>query len=306
MLKFFLKRLVSIIPTIFVVTVAVFMMVHLMPGDPAQIIAGDMATEEQIEMIRKHHGFNRPLHEQYISYMSRLLKGDFGTSTRTGVKINKELAVRLPNTLKLAGTASVFSLITGVLVGVLAAVKRNSIFDNICMLIALIGLSVPPFYLGLMLILIFSVTLGIFPISWNGSIMALVLPSISLGMRSSATTARMTRSNMLEVLSQDYITNARAQGFSECKLIFRHALKNSMNAIITVASTQFGALLAGAVITERVFAIPGLGDLIVTAIRARDFQVVQSGVLVVAIIFVFINLLVDLLYPIINPRIKIS
>lgn len=306
MVKFLLKRLVALIPTLLLVTIAVFCMVQLMPGDPARLMAGEMASEEQVEQIRKLYGYDKPMHEQYFNYMSRVLRGDFGTSTRTNRSVNEELSLRFPNTMRLAVAAIVIAFVIGTLVGVLSATKRNSIFDNVSMLVALVGLSIPPFYLGLLLILQFSVNNQVFPILYNGTLASMVLPAITLSARSMATIARMTRSSMLEVMSQDFITTARAQGLSERKVVFNHALKNSMNAIVTVAGLQFGYLLGGAVITERTFSWPGLGDLVVTAIRARDFAVVQSAILVIAISFVFVNLLVDVLYVIINPRIKLS
>ena len=307
MVKFILKRLVSMIPVLLVVSVLVFLMVHLMEGDPARIIAGEGATDEDVERVRIAQGFDRPLYEQYFMYMNKIFHGDMGTSIRTNRPVADEIfASRLPNTLILAAVAIFISIIIGISIGVLSATKRYSIFDNASMLFALIGLSIPPFYLGLMLMLIFCVNLQLLPISAEITLGGIILPAITLSARSMATIARMTRSSMLEVMSQDYIQTARAQGFSERKVIFGHALKNSMNTIVTVAGLQFGSLLGGAVITEQVFGWPGLGTLIVTSIRARDFPVVQSAILVLACLFVLINLCVDILYAFINPRIKLS
>lgn len=306
MVKFILKRLVTMLPVLLVVSILVFLMVHMMPGDPARIIAGETATEADIERVRVAQGFDKPLAEQYFRYMFNILKGDMGTSIRTNRAVSEEIMSRLPNTLLLAAAAIFISIVVGITIGVLSATKRYTLFDNFSMLFALFGLSIPPFYLGLMLMLIFSVNLKWLPISGGVTLVGIILPAITLSARSMATIARMTRSSMLEVMSQDYIQTARAQGFSERKVIFRHALKNSMNTIVTVAGLQFGSLLGGAVITEQVFGWPGLGTLIVTSIRARDFPVVQSSILVLACMFVLINLLVDILYAFINPRIKLS
>lgn len=304
--KFILKRLGTMIPVLLVVSILVFLMVHMMPGDPAQIIAGEAATEADIERVRVAQGFDKPLIEQYFRYITNVLRGDMGTSIRTNRAVSDEIRSRLPNTLVLAGAAIALSILIGIPIGIVSATKRFSIFDNMSMLFALIGLSIPPFYLGLMLMLFFCVTLKWLPISGGVTLVGIILPAITLSARSMATIARMTRSSMLEVMSQDYIQTARAQGFSERKVIFGHALKNSMNTIVTVAGLQFGSLLGGAVITEQVFGWPGLGSLVVTSIRARDFPVVQSTILVLASMFVLINLLVDILYAFINPRIKLN
>lgn len=306
MFKYILKRLLSIIPVLFVVSILVFIMVHLMPGDPARVIAGDMATPEDIENVRVTHGFNKPLPEQYFIYITNVLKGDFGTSVITRQPVAFEIAQRLPNTVLLALVSITISIVFGIAIGIISATKRYSFFDNTCMLLALIGLSIPAFYLGLMLMLIVCVNwqlLAISPgVNWRG----IILPAITLSSRPLATIARMTRSSMLEVMNQDYILMARAQGYSEIKVIFGSALKNSMNTIVTVAGLQFGALLGGSVITERVFSWPGLGDYIVTAIRARNFPGIQMSILVIATLYVFVNLFVDILYAFINPRIKLN
>ena len=302
--KFILKRLCTLIPVLFIVSILVFLMVHVMPGDPARIMAGDSATDETVENIRQAYGFDKPLYEQYFRYIIKALQGDFGTSFRTGRPVAEEIAIRFPNTMLLAVSAIIISIVFGIGIGLISATKRNSIFDNVSMVVALIGLSIPPFYLGLMLMLIFCVILNWFPITAEISLISMVLPAVTLSARSLATIARMTRSSMLEVMSQDYILTAKAQGFSNRKIIFNHALKNSMNSIVTVAGIQFGSLLGGSVITEKVFGWPGLGELVITAIKARDFPVVQTTILVIAVSFVVVNLLIDILYVLINPRIK--
>ena len=266
MRKFILKRLCTLIPVLIVVSILVFLMVHVMPGDPARIMAGDTATEQDVEKIRVAYGFDRPLYEQYFRYISKALRGDFGTSFRTGRPVAQEIAIRFPNTMLLAVAAIVISIVFGIGIGLISATKRNSIFDSVK----------------------------------DGRIM----PSLTLSARSLATIARMTRSSMLEVMSQDYILTAKAQGFNSRKIIFSHALKNAMNSIVTVAGIQFGTLLGGSVITEKVYGWPGLGELVITAIKARDFPVVQTTILVIAVSFVAVNLFVDVLYVLINPRIK--
>lgn len=294
----------TLIPVLIVVSILVFLMVHVMPGDPARIMAGDTATEQDVEKIRVAYGFDRPLYEQYFRYISKALRGDFGTSFRTGRPVAQEIAIRFPNTMLLAVAAIVISIVFGIGIGLISATKRNSIFDSISMVLALVGLSIPPFYLGLMLMLIFCVILKWLPITAEVSFVGMILPSLTLSARSLATIARMTRSSMLEVMSQDYILTAKAQGFNSRKIIFSHALKNAMNSIVTVAGIQFGTLLGGSVITEKVYGWPGLGELVITAIKARDFPVVQTTILVIAVSFVAVNLFVDVLYVLINPRIK--
>ena len=304
MRKFILKRLCTLIPVLIVVSILVFLMAHVMPGDPARIMAGDTATEQDVEKIRVAYGFDRPLYEQYFRYISKALRGDFGTSFRTGRPVAQEIAIRFPNTMLLAVAAIVISIVFGIGIGLISATKRNSIFDSVSMVLALVGLSIPPFYLGLMLMLIFCVILKWLPITAEVSFVGMILPSLTLSARSLATIARMTRSSMLEVMSQDYILTAKAQGFNSRKIIFSHALKNAMNSIVTVAGIQFGTLLGGSVITEKVYGWPGLGELVITAIKARDFPVVQTTILVIAVSFVAVNLFVDVLYVLINPRLK--
>ena len=306
MIKYILKRVISVIPVLIAVSILVFMMVHIMPGDPAELLAGDMATEEDIARIREKYGYDQPLYVQYLKYVGNLLKGDLGTSTKTHRAVAADLAVRFPNTLKLALVATALASVFGIAFGLISAQLRYSIWDNLAMFIALIGLSIPPFYLGLMLMLVFCVNLGWLPISSDVWYIAMILPVLTVAARSMAVIARMTRSSMLEVLSQDYILNARAHGFSELKVVFGCALKNAMNSIITIMGIQFGTLLGGAVVTEKIFGWVGIGDYLVTAIKARDYQVVQSTILITAIAFVFVNLVIDILYAFINPKIKLS
>lgn len=294
------------IPVLLVVTVFVFMMVHLMPGDPARVIAGDMATEEDIELVRVSYGFDKPLSVQYLSYMSKILRGDLGTSFRTNRPIRDDLKLRFPMTLQLVVWATVVASIVGIVIGLMSAVMRYSFIDNLVSVVALIGLSTPPFYLGLMLILFFCVELKWLPISSDVPFIALLLPVLSVSARSLAVIARMARSSMLEVMGQDYILTAKSQGYKPRKIIFGWALKNAMMAVITQIGLQFGVLLGSTVVTEKVFGWPGIGDYLVSGIKGRDFQVVQSTVLLIALVFVAVNLLVDVLYAFINPKVQLD
>lgn len=306
MLSYALRRLLILIPLLIVVSVLVFSTIYLMPGDPAEVIAGEGASKEDIENVRQSLGLDRPLHEQYLSWLARALRGDFGKSIRTGRPVGQEIGFRFKNTVSLTVFSMLFATIFGLIAGIVSAVRRYSLYDNLSMVIALIGISITPFYLGLMLMLFFSVRLGWLPLmgldSWKGWI----LPSITLGARPLAMIARMTRSSMLEVMGQDYILTARAQGLPERLIIFRYALRNALNTVITVVGLQFGQQLGGAVITETVFALPGIGRLAVESIKARDFPALQAAILVVATAFVLVNLIVDLLYAYVNPRIRYS
>ena len=304
MVKYICKRLLTMIPVLFVVSVLVFMMVHMLPGDPARMIAGEMATEDDIALVRASYGLDKPLPEQYITYIKKIFHGDFGTSFKTKRPVAEELAIRFPNTLKLSCAAILFAVVVGVGVGILSATKRYSIFDNFSMLLAMVGLSLPTFYLGLMLILIFCVKLRWMPITGGTGLIATILPAIGLGAQCMSAFARITRSSMLEAMGAEHIMTAKAQGFSRRKVIFGHALKNAMTTITTSVGLQFGALMGGAVVVETVFNWPGLGEYMVTAITARDFPVVQSSILVVACTYVVVNLAVDILYAFVNPKIK--
>ncbi len=306
LLKFIGRRLLTVIPILIVVSILVFLMIHVMPGDPARVIAGETASDEDVQNVRVSLGLDRPLYVQYLSYLARLAQGDLGRSARSGRPVSQEIGFRFVNTMRLSVWAIVFATAFGLAAGIVSATKRYSFFDNLSMLIALIGISITPFYLGLMLMLWFSVRIPLFPLMGLDTPLAIVLPAVTLGARPLAMIARMTRSSMLEVFGQDYILTARAQGLTETQVIFRHALRNALNTVVTVVGLQFGQLLGGAVITESVFALPGIGRLAVDSIKSRDFAVVQACVLAMAISFVLINLVVDVLYAYINPRIRLS
>ncbi|MBW2148717.1 MAG: ABC transporter permease [Deltaproteobacteria bacterium] len=299
-----IRRLLQLIPVILSVTVIIFLMLHLIPGDPAEILAGEEATMEDIHAIREQLGLDKPLIVQYFTYMKNIARGDLGRSMRTRRPVLQEIMDRYLNTVWLAAWSVVFMIIMGVTTGILSAIKQYSWLDNISMIVALFGVSMPVFWLGLMLMLIFAVHLGLFPTTGIGSFKHLVLPAVTLGASATAVVARLTRSSMLEVIRQDYIRTARAKGLNEFLVIMRHALKNAMIPVVTIVFLRFGALLGGAVLTETVFAWPGIGWLMIDAIWSRDYPVVQGCILMVAVSFVLINLFTDLLYAFIDPRIR--
>jgi len=304
MTAYILRRILIALPTLLGVVVLVFLMVRLAPGDPAVLLAGEFATPETLEAIRARYGLDRGLPEQFLIYLEALLRGDLGESARSRRPVLEELKTYFPNTLELASAAILVAVLTGIPLGILAALRPGSSLDLSVMVLALLGVSMPVFWFGLLAILIFSVGLGWFPVAGKGTLAHLILPAITLGINATALLARMTRGTLLEVLSQDYIRTARAKGLAERVVIFKHALRNALIPVVTVVGLEFGTLLSGAVITETIFAWPGLGQLLVGSILARDYPVVQGAVLLVAITFVLINLLVDLLYATIDPRVR--
>lgn len=304
MLQYTLRRILVAIPSLLGVMIIVFAMVRLAPGDPAQNLAGEFADQETIELIRERFGLNEPTHVQFYRFVVGVAQGDLGTSTRTYRPVTADLATFFPNTIELALGAIFVALLFGIPAGILASLRPNSPFDLSVMIGALIGVSMPVFWFGLLAILIFSVQLGWFPVAGRGSLMHLLLPAVTLGLSSMAIIARMTRSSMLEVLNQDFIRTARAKGLFGRGVVMKHALRNALVPVVTVVGLQFGQLLAGAVITETVFSWPGIGRLLVDSIRARDYPVVQGAVLLIAVSFIFINLVVDLVYGFIDPRIR--
>lgn len=301
--SYFLRRLVALIPTLFGVSVAVFLLLHLVPGDPARMVAGLDATEADIALIRQDLGLDKSLPEQYITWLGNLLQGNMGKSTRTRNPVTYEIGLRLPATWQLTAVSITIAVFLGLVTGITAATRRNSALDYGSMVAALLGICTPSFWLGLMLMLIFAVQLHWFPTSGRGDWRHLVLPGVTLGAGAAAIIARVTRSSMLEVLNQDYIRTATAKGLRQQTVVYRHALKNALIPVVTVVGLEFGYLLAGAVITETVFAYPGIGRLLVDSIGFRDFPVVQGILLILAFQFVIVNLIVDLLYAWLDPRI---
>ena len=303
MYRYIIRRLLLTIPVVIGVSIIVFSIIRLLPGDPARALAGVNATPEYIQQVREQFGLNDPLHVQYWNFVTNLLQGDLGTSTFSNRPVTTEIRERFPRTLILASVSLVLATVIGVSAGIVSATRRNSLFDNASMFVALIGVAAPVFWLALMLQLLFSVQLRWLPATGMGGIEHLILPSITLGMASAALMARITRSSVLEVLQQDFITTARAKGVAERMVIYKHALKNALIPVVTVLGLQFGILLGGAVLTETVFAWPGVGRLLVDAILRRDYPVVQGTVMLLAFLFVIINLVVDIIYAFLDPRI---
>ncbi|MDQ7859670.1 MAG: ABC transporter permease [Armatimonadota bacterium] len=303
MSHYVLRRVGLALPTLFGVTLVIFLMVRLIPGDPARIIAGVQASDEEVTRIRRELGVDRPIAVQYARFLSRLLQGDLGLSAVTRAPVLEEIGLRLRPTGLLAFSSTVVATAVGLAAGVVSATRQYSILDYLVMTVALCGVSIPVFWLGIMLMLVFSVYLHWLPAGGYGGAAHFVLPTLTLAAFSIAIIARMTRSSLLETFNQDYVRTARAKGVRRPAVILRHALKNALIPIITVVGLQFGALLGGAILTETTFAWPGMGRLLVNAITARDYPVIQGVVLTFAVVFTVVNLAVDLLYAYVDPRI---
>jgi peptide/nickel transport system permease protein len=309
-LGYIARRLLLTIPTLLGVTFLVFAVVRLQPGDPAQEIAGQGATKEILESIRQELGLDRPFLIQYVDFMEKLFRGNLGRSLKTKEPVAPKVWNRFLNTLELTAVAMIIAILIGSVAGIISAIRPYSIWDNLSMLGALFGVSMPVFWQGIMLMLVFALWLeqwigwGL-PATGRGTLLHLILPALTLGTSSAAIIARMTRSTMLEILRQEYILTAHAKGASSGAVIFKHALRNALIPVVTVVGLTFGGLLSGAVLTETVFAWPGIGRLIVEeGILTRDYPIVQGAILMVALGFVLVNLLVDLLYAYIDPRIR--
>lgn len=305
MLKFTLKRLASLVLVLIGVSFLVFMLLSLTPGDPVRMMLGESATPEAQEALREEMGLDDPVLVQYGRYMKNIIvHQDLGTSYSTQRPVLDEILNVFPNTVQLAVAAMVIAIILGIFLGIISAVKQNSLLDNIVMVLALVGTSAPIFWIGILMILLFSVNLGWLPPSGFGSFKQLIMPAVALGMQSTAVVARMTRSSMLEVIRQDFVKTARAKGQREIIVILKHVFRNALIPIITVVGLQFGTLLGGAMLTEVVFSIPGVGRLMIEAIKQRDFPIVQGSVLFVAACFSLVNLAVDLLYAVVDPKVS--
>lgn len=292
------------IPTLFGVLVLVFILVHSVPGDPARMVAGVEASLEDVELVRERMGLNEPLYVQFGSYVLGVVQGDLGTSLRSGRPVMEEITTRFPNTLKLTFFSILILIFVGLLAGIYSATKPNSIRDNVTMMFALFGLSMPVFWLGLMFILAFSLYIPIFPSGGDSGFKHFVLPSLALGLSSAAILARLTRSSILDVINQDYIRTAKAKGLKEKYVVYKHTLKNALIPIITIIGLEFGSLLGGAVLTETVFSINGIGRYLVQSIEFRDYPAIQGAILFVSAIFVLVNILVDISYGLVDPRVK--
>lgn len=305
MSAYFLKRLIATIPVVFGVTIAVFAMMHAVPGDPVEIMLGEFQTSpEQMEQLRSQLHLDEPIPEQYGRFVVGAAHGDLGTSIRTKRPVSTMIWENLPSTIELTFTGLGIALILGTVFGVLAAIRQNSWIDVASMVFAGVGVAMPSFWLGIMLTFLFSLRLRWFPAAGGGDWRHLVLPALALGLGASAVIARLTRSAMLEVMNQDYIVTARAKGLKASTVVVRHALRNALTPVVTILGLQIGALLGGSVVIETVFGRPGIGRLIVRAILEKDFPVVQGVVLFVAVGYVLINLLVDVLYAALDPRIS--
>jgi len=312
MTSYIIRRLLGVIPVLVLVAIAAFLLIHLVPGDPAMVMLGNDATPQQIQQLRTQLGLDRSLPEQFVLWLREVLRGNLGESIFLGRPVTQALLERLPATMQLAVLSLIFSLLIGIPSGLIAAVWQNTRWDQLVMATAIGGISVPSFWLGLALMLVFSVQLGWLPSggytplwedAWQG-LRTLMLPAVSLGFMQAALIARMTRSSMLEVLRQDYVRTARSRGVGRWLVILKHAFKNAMIPVITTIGTAFGVLLGGAVVVEIVFTFPGLGRLVVLAVQRRDYPLAQGALLLTSVIYVAVNLAVDLLYGVFDPRIK--
>ncbi|EAR0948230.1 glutathione ABC transporter permease GsiC [Salmonella enterica] len=304
MLNYVLKRLLGLIPTLLIVAVLVFLFVHLLPGDPARLIAGPEADAQVIALVRQQLGLDQPLHVQFWRYIIHVLQGDFGTSMVSRRPVSEEIASRFLPTLWLTITSMIWAVLFGMAIGIAAAVWRNRWPDRVGMTLAVTGISFPAFALGMLLMQIFSVDLGWLPTVGADSWQHYILPSLTLGAAVASVMARFTRSSFVDVLSEDYMRTARAKGVSETWVVLKHGLRNAMIPVVTMMGLQFGFLLGGSIVVEKVFNWPGLGRLLVDSVDMRDYPVIQAEVLLFSLEFILINLVVDVLYAAINPAIR--
>lgn len=306
MAQYLWNRLAAGMLVVFGISVFTFALVHMIPGDPVRMMLGQKATQEQVEQIREQMGLNKPLVEQYVSYVAGIAKGDFGTSLKTGQPVLTEIMNRFPATVKIAVSAIIIAIVVGIAMGIVAAKYKDTIVDRAVLTLATLGVSIPGYWLGLLLMLLFAVKWKWFPIAGGTGFEDLVLPAVTLGVYASTIICRLTRSGMLEVLSQDYIRTARAKGIDESLILFRHAFRNVMIPVVTVVGLQMASLLGGAVLIEQVFSWPGIGTLAIDAIFSRDFPMIQGTTLFMGIVYVSVNIVIDLLYGFIDPRIDVS
>lgn len=302
--RYCLRRLLEVIPLMLIISFCVFMFIHVLPGDPARTLAGKEATLEEVEAVREEFGLNDPLVVQYFNYLKNLLHGDMGRSLKSNLPVSELIWSRFQFTIQLVCAGLVWAPLLGIFIGVVCAIMRGTLVDMIGMLIAICGLSAPGFWIGLMGIQYFSVQLGKLPTAGLGSAKAFILPSLVMGTGIMATLARYARSSMLETLKEDYVRTARAKGQREALVLYRHAFKNSLIQVITILGLQIGSLLSGSVITETIFSIPGMGRLLTDSIGYRDYPTIQGLLMIFALEYVLINLVVDLLYGVINPKIR--
>jgi peptide/nickel transport system permease protein len=306
MSRFLIRRLLLTIPVLFGVATLVFSLIHLVPGDPAQAMLGDAAAPEDVARLRSRLGLDRPLTVQYTDFVAGLVRGDLGTSMRFNRPVTSVILERMPATLELAAAAMLVAVLLALPLGVIAAVWKGTSIDYAASTLALLGISLPNFWLGPLLAILFAVELGWLPVSGRGTLAHLVLPALSLGAALSAILARMTRASLLDELRELYVLAARARGASRVRAVLRHAFRNSLIPVVTIVGLQFGAVLTGAVITETIFAWPGIGRLLIQAISFRDYPLVQGCILLIAVTYVTMNLLTDLVYGVLDPRIRYS
>jgi peptide/nickel transport system permease protein len=303
---FFLRRLAVVIPTVIGAVTLVFFFLHMIPGDPVEVMLGETAQQADKERLRQELGLNQPLFVQYGRFMAGIVQGDLGGSYFYRRPVVQVIAERVPATVELALAAFLVAGLIAIPLGIIAALREGTAVDNAAVLFSLVGVSLPNFWLGPLLIILFSIKLGWFPVSGKAGLASLVLPAITLGAAFAAILSRMTRASLLERLGEDYLTVARAKGLPEWKVILKHALRNALIPIITVMGLQIGALLSGAIITENVFSWPGIGTLLINAIEARDYPLVQGCILFISLSYVFVNLLTDLFYGWADPRIRVK
>ena len=304
MTRYLMRRLLLTIPVLLGVATLVFALIHLVPGDPAQAMLGEGASQEEVQRLRTSLGLDRPLLVQYTGFLGGLVRGDLGTSFRYNSPVTAQITSRLGNTAKLALAAMAVAIVFAVPLGIVAAVFRGRAPDHAAMTLALAGISMPNFWLGPLLAILFAVSLGWLPVSGTGSLAHLVLPAITLGAALSAILARMTRASLLEELRELYVLAARARGLSGARAVLRHAFRNSLIPVVTIIGLQFGAVLTGTIITETIFAWPGLGRLLIQAINFRDYPLIQGCILFISVTYVLMNLLTDLTYGLLDPRIR--
>ncbi|MEA4892023.1 MAG: ABC transporter permease [Peptococcaceae bacterium] len=304
MIKYIIGRILQLIPVVLAVSFIIFTIMSFTPGDAAMIILGEEATPEALEELREEMGLNDPFLVQYFNYLKNALQGDFGTSYRTKEPVFSETFARFPTTLKIVGIGILLSVVISIPIGVMAAVKQYSVFDNITLFVSLVTNCLPNFWIGMLLMLVFSLALGWLPATGIDTWKHYLMPLAALSIGSISSYIRLTRSTMLETIRQDYIRTARAKGAPEKTVIFKHALRNSLLPIITVAGTNFGFLIGGTIMIEAVFAIPGMGSLLINSVRGKDTPMVMANVLFVAVMAGVINLIVDLIYTLVDPRVK--
>ena len=304
MLNYFIKRALGVIPTLLIVAVLVFLFVHLLPGDPARLAAGPEADETTVDLVRKDLGLDKPMHEQFVRFFANAARGEFGNSIRTKRPVSEEIGERFWPTLNLTITSMVWAVVFGMVIGITSAVWRNKWPDRLGMTLAVSGISFPAFALGMLLMEVFSVQLGWLPSIGADSWKHYILPSLTLGAAVAAVMARFTRASFVEVLQEDFVRTARALGVRETVVVIKHCLRNAMIPVVTMMGLQFGFLLGGSIVVEKVFNWPGLGRLLVDAVEMRDYPVIQAEVLLFSLEFILINLVVDMLYTVINPTIR--